>query len=317
MKSLDLFELKTTVKGVYTFIVSGADGTVRHKGELAESPNLITNGGLDLMATQSNYLDKCFVGTGSTTPQFSDSTLASILATSNTSSEARGTLPESPYYTWVRKTYRFNEGVAAGNLSEVGVGFVATALFSRALILDALGNPTSITILPDETLDVVYELRLYPNLVDATGTMTLGGNVGGTYDWIFRASNVGKLTANSYSQNTGWGFIYYAMNGWQRELGGGRAYTGEIGDVTGSPSGTAIGPGSTGSYMFPDMNAYVAGSHEIVFRINFPLAFNAAVGIRSIHRAIGPCTYQMQFTPAIVKTTEEVLTLEFKHSWGR
>ena len=85
----------------------------------------------------------------------------------------------SPYYRWAKVTWRFGQGVAAGNISEVGLGWGNSNLWNRALIKDANGNPTTITVLSDEYLDVVSEIRDYPtlsssgsfNLLDKTGAI--------------------------------------------------------------------------------------------------------------------------------------------------
>ncbi|KAK6697260.1 hypothetical protein SNK04_014178 [Fusarium graminearum] len=65
-------------------------------------------------------------------------------------------------------------GVGTGNLSELGTGTSSTNLFSRALIRDPItGNPVTITKLPDEFMDVTFELRAYVSASDTTGTVTI------------------------------------------------------------------------------------------------------------------------------------------------
>lgn len=185
--------LKTKVAGYYKLQVIRPDGTVRQS---AEFPNLITNAGLDRMAT-STYLTVCQVGSGSAAPTFADTALAARIAgTQTVQSTDVGTTSSSPYYAWATRQFRFAAGVATGNIAEVGVGWGTTgSLFSRALVLDSGGSPTTITVLADEILDVTYQLRYYAPETDDTGDVTFTGNLAGTYDWIFRAANVTDNTA--------------------------------------------------------------------------------------------------------------------------
>ena len=106
-------------------------------------------------------LSSCYVGTGGTQPSASDTQLVSRITTASsarasvsaTSSNARG-------YAEIVIAYRFDEGEAAGNVSEVGIGGSPTSLFSRALIRNENGDPVTITVLADELLTVTYRLRL-------------------------------------------------------------------------------------------------------------------------------------------------------------
>lgn len=272
-------------------------------------PNLITDGGLERMATTSDWLTWCQVGSGSTAPANNNTSLVSHVAgTSTIQTTNVGAQSAEPYYTQRTNTYRFAEGVAAGNLSEVGVGWDSTdSLFSRALILDGDGIPTTITILSDEVLDVTYEFRMYPRTTDVTGSVTFTGNIGGTYDWTMRAANV--TTGNIF----GWSIDMTSGESMGGAIGSfSNAYTGTIGAITGQPSGTAATLTST------TVQAYSAGSLERRFNIVFDLNNgNLTGGIRSIKKRMGVGTFQVQFDPAIPKTLNDRLTLVFYHSWGR
>ena len=103
-------------------------------------------------------------GTGNSTPVVSQTILDNQTGVSSSGIETYGSTTSSPYYGYKIFTFRFNQGIAAGNISEIGVGWSGTTplqLFSRTLIKDINGDPTTITVLADETLDVIYELRLY------------------------------------------------------------------------------------------------------------------------------------------------------------
>lgn len=168
--------------------------------------NLILNQGLNLFfGTSVTFTQYCRVGSGSATPANTDTALQSQIASSSTiQASVTGTQNStSPYYGWLRKTYRFVAGIATGNISEVGIGGgTTTNLFSRALILDGLGAPTTITILSDEVLDVIYEVRSYVPVSDVTGTLTLGVE-GGSYDYSIRGVNADTSGATPWNQNDG------------------------------------------------------------------------------------------------------------------
>lgn len=270
--------------------------------------NLITDGGLDRMGNNADWLTWCQVGSGTTTPAASDTALVSRVAGSNTTQAANSAVQSSaPYYASMTKTFRFATGVAAGNLAEVGIGWATTAaLFSRARILDGGGSPTTITILPDELLDVTYQFRQYMPTVDAVSTIVLRGI---TYDYIGRASIV-----TSGSAGAGWGI---APNGHSAGTvsivaGARAAYSGGIGAVTSVPSGTAFNSTSQTPQNYGTGNLY--RDHVLLWDNN---AGNIVEGIGACKLNMGIGAYQFGFTPNIPKTADDTLSLTFRHSWAR
>ena len=302
-------DLHAQAQGLFKIEAVKLDGSKRVLADWF--PNLITDIGLERMAENSGYFAWCQVGSGTTTPAVTDTALAERIAGSNTvATSSSGTQSTAPYYAWGRRTIEFAEGVAAGNLSEVGMGWATSgSLFSRALILDGNGDPTTITVLSDEILQVTYEFRFYPKTTDDTGQVTLTGNIGGTYDWIMRAANV-----TSTFDATGWGVGTAGLSQFPTSNASGTiAYDGNIGDITTSPSGSS----SNASSKSP--TAYSAGSLTWQFSATWDLdRGNFATGIRSVRPAYtGIGTYQVQFDPAIPKTNSDTLTLTFSYSWGR
>jgi len=276
--------------------------------------NLITDAGLDYMADNSNWLQYCQVGTGSATPSSLDTALSSRIAgTTTQTANINGAQSAAPYYTWRRRTMRFADGAAAGNISEVGMGWALTgSLFSRALVVDSGGSPTSITVGAGETLDVTYEIRFYPKLTDDTGTVVLTGGIGGTYDYVMRAAVV---TFNRESDGWAigvWGsFMDYGSAGYCY------ARAGDIEAITSEPSGANF-PASSGSWA-----AYETGSLERKFTLTWgPSEGNIPGGIRSFAVKMGIGRFQFRVgldgTDAkIPKTADDELSLTFVHSWGR
>ena len=281
-------------------------------------PNLVTNGGLDRMATDHEYLLWCQVGSGSTEPANTNTSLVSkIGATKAYTSRISSVNGASPYYRSNIKVFRFSPGQATGNISEVGVGWLATdALFSRALVLDSYGNPTTITVLSDEYLDVTYEHRFYPHETDVTGSITFTGNIGGTYDYTLRPARIGVYVGQ---QGTSYGETPVSMN----NCGAGTAYTdvlnraydGSLGIITSTPSGSYV---DITSAMIRN-NTYTAGTYTITQNVAIPVAAGnlAGGGIKSLLFAWGNLHYQIEFSSKIPKTNQDILSLIFSHTWAR
>ena len=270
--------------------------------------NLITNGGLNRQGDNADWLRRIYVGSGSSTPNFNDTAMNNFVASTVTEQATSfGAQSTAPFFAWRRITRRFGAGAAAGNLSEVGIGWDA-GLFSRALIRDAQGNPTTIAVGSDQFLDVTYEYRFYPKVTDDTGTITLSGSVGGVHDYIFRASSVTTVI-----ESVGW-FIDpfgYSMGRTSNSSTLGRSvWNGDIGTVTESPSGfSQNGIPITAA-------AYSENSLRRDFVVSLDLN-TGNFGIRSALLRMGIGTFQIQFDQVIQKTSERLLSLTFSHSWGR
>src|SRR5690606_32973092 len=88
-----------------------------------------------------------------------------------------------------------------GNVAEIalcrgtsGIPNNSTPIFNRARVVDEMGNPTTITVLSDEFLEVIYEITLY-TIDGATGTLTI--NIDGTptnFDYEIRPINMNNTT---------------------------------------------------------------------------------------------------------------------------
>jgi hypothetical protein len=188
-------------------------------------------------------------------------------------------------------------------LSEVGVGSSSNhvgAVCSRALILDLEGNPTTLTILVDEILDVTYVLRVYiPNAV-TTGSLVFTGNKGGTYNWSLTPARVTAPDVWIASRSRG-GTFGIALN---------LIYDGNVGGVTSSPAG--VSKSATGYSEY----AYVPGSYTTRALFSWGIT-TGSLNISSALFYFGNCVYQIQFNPAIPKTDQDNLSLAISHSWGR
>ena len=171
--------------------------------------NIITNYGMNALndAIYGSLSGYFHVGTGTTAPVATDTTLETWVASSNTNSFGNSVVTaqgSAPYYGSSITTKRFGEGVAEGTISEVGCGDDPTNInmYSRALVTTAGGSPTTIAVAADEWLDVAYDHRLYPDHIlsgggadDGTGTIAFSGT---NYDYVIRPAiitNVNFLSA--------------------------------------------------------------------------------------------------------------------------
>lgn len=268
-------------------------------------PNIITNLGLNRLGT-SFPVDRAMVGTGTSTPTATQTQLDNRIATTaspgagNATAGNFNTGPETDHYGWRRWVFRFNTGVATGNLTEVGVGWGDTSLFSRALILDGGGSPTTITVLPDESLDVTYELRLYATTTDVTGNFVISGT---TYSTVLRPSDF----------PSGWGNPGYASEGVMGGSPMGVSHgAGALGAISASPGGSTTGNSSSAVAI----GSYVNNSYERDIRYTWGLN-NGNADISNVLLRHGLGRHKISFSPVLAKRDTNVLTLDLRVTWAR
>lgn len=286
-------------KGHFIMEAVGLDGRVR---KLAEFDNLITTNGANLLGN-SSPLTFCLVGTGNTPPTVADTSLQSFISsTSSTNFTNLGASSVSPYFGTTTIQYNFPIGTATGNLSEVGIGQTGsnTNLFSRALILDGGGSPTTITVLSSEALYVTYQLNQYVPLTDVTGTIVIASV---SYGYTLRGANA-TGTQWAYRNGDAGGVNFCAV------------LDGAIGAITTIPAGTESFDDSISN------NSYSVGSFTLSGTATFGLTKgNFGTGIASALVAFGTNNasrgnYQIGFSPTIPKDASHVLTLSFSTTWA-
>ena len=327
---------RVAVEGEYTLTKYKAD-TMEVMQTVGPFKNLITDQGLNRVGTLS-FASHVFVGTGTVVPTVVDTTMSAFQSGSNTpqinwnAASARGGAPDH----WVQGagTTRFPAGTAIGNLTEVGVGWLSAGgtptaannrVSSRALIVDGTGNPITVTVLPDEVLDVTYALRLYPQLgADVVQTINISGTV-----HTFTTRAIGVLSS-----------AYLSVGGSSGSYPNASQASWSSGEVfyTGTAAGTppALAPVTDNGMLTPGANgfpsttrlAYVDGSltNNATFRADLNAA-NMAHGIRGmLTRPIqgnSPTdsfinvAYQSTISPAIPKDATKVLQFGASHTWGR
>ena len=294
------------LSGRYKLSVMKPDGRIRMETEWFN--NIILNTGLDVIGVYNygrNYLGHCHVGTGTSTPIVTQTALDNLIYSASYSSRSSSAQGSAPYYGKKIVTYTFAAADADHTLSEIGVSDGSGIYFSRALIVDGSGNPTTISLVTGEILIASYELRIYPGSVDGDYAQT-GVNIGGSsYTVTSRASHV---TDSGY-----WGNGLGA--GIPNNFTGINVYDGALGAVTSGPTGNTLvsSSASDGSYSSSSFNINETFGFNISSG-NFVTGISAAI-IASTDAPTG--AYQYSFSPAIPKDSSKTLSLTFNLSWAR
>lgn len=282
--------------------------------------NNITDTGLNLCATSSARYNACQVGTGNATPTDSDTSLQTFLAGTAT----RVNLGEStqvttsPYYVQRYYRYDFATGAVVGNVSELMIGTASSggSCFSRELVRDSGGSPTTVTVLSSEALRVHYKIRHYPPMDDVAGAIMISATA---HDTVRRACNLTTAAGQA-----AWTPGADTASGAAPLIGSAsspRLSTSDLASITTSIDGT----GDSGSAV----NAsYSSGSFSRLSTFTWTtsqanqnsrrLYFRGGL-IQSSGGIFGDCgcAFQVRFDPTINKNNTQVLTLEAIVSWGR
>lgn len=273
-------------------------------------PNLIVDAALNRMGSGSTPTSQslyCRLGSGTVEPNVSQTGLVNPTGGTSSvgSSGVWGNSGSAPWYNFYRRVYTFNPGVSPGNHTEIGFfssAGVNTNIFSRALIKDELGNPTTLTLLPDEYLYVTYEIRSYVgDLTDQQTTITLGAT---TYNVNVR--KVGVSNANGIwdpSQSP------YVDLLWK------------ISNNATQPSNTAMDiPGGTTWSASNSLTAYVQNSlQRSLVSSAGPSQANISGGIRQFYftTSSGYSGFSLSFDAPIPKDSEKSMSITFTSEWSR
>jgi len=336
MKREQVVELEVGmgVAGYITMELIRRDGSIKQR---LTFKNLITNVGLDQIMgrtvagqsqdiatlTQAGIMSAA-VGTGSTAPANTDTTLVSEIAPADATNRATSnggysntgpTYVSGPPDYWYRRTsflFDFTEG--NGNLTEVAI-FGATSggdMFMRQLIKDSGGTPTTLVKTSAEQLRVIYEFRVYPPTADTVQTAVA---ISGTnYDITTRVANANVAAA--------WGNFSGSSNGfmaWSPANRPGRAIeTATLGARTAYPAGTTTQCATMTS------SAYTNGTYYRDVRYEWGATIaNYAGGIGSITHgpnngsAIGEQMFQTSFVSALAKDATKRLRLDVRYTVTR
>ena len=310
--------MQVGLHGEVKVIVKRADGTVRL--DTGFFPNVITNLGLDAIGNDQNLFRFCAVGGGNSTPLNTNTKLDNFLrAGSQISSESKydyDPVRDTEFYKCSRTVgYRFT-GLDNKNISEVGL--VSNddpgqhSAYTRTLIKNSSGNPTVITVLSGEILELQYRLWQVFDLKDKDQVVTaMIDGVEVPVNVKIRLAGVGGTQLGntwSYAVAVGQGIAYNGGNY-------ARFGTGEIGEITGDISG------HTDDYIDKDWEAYQPSTYKRKFYVNNSIT-DVVIPIRSFLFYTRLGVYQVRFGTVggdlpIDKTNQDILQLGFEMSWGR
>ena len=306
------------MQGLYKFeaIKYGPDGVETSRRTLTEwCENIVTDFGLNQKcggpAGNAGFSQiSVAVGTGNTAPLPTDTRLESFLVSAFSSSSSQGGVVGPPSYGWWRNVTTFGVGAAAGNLAEVGAAISGipisstTDLISRSLIKDAEGDPTSITVLPDEALQVTTEFRLYsPPWASADDDYVTTD----TIDGILRTITIRPMNAGSAN--------WHPMQG-ANGIGSGSQVLFDsctLGAATTGPSWggkQSVSQGQQGG-----SRTYVNNSHQRRYFLRTPTGTLRNVAGYTFQTGMG--FWQVKVHPPVVKELTEVFTFDIMIAIGR
>lgn len=295
--------METQVGALFKLVVHKGDGVPVRESEWFH--NIVLDTGLARMSVGA-WAGRCCVGTGNSTPVASQTALDAFKASTTTQQAATfvKNTSSSPFYYGSQVTWRFGEGVAAGNITEVGLGWANDQLWNRALVKDAQGNPTAITVLSDEFLDIVSEIRVYPQ-ASYTGTLNLLDKSGAT---VSTHTITGRPLLYASGSALNMAQIYcYAIS----------IFSGDMGSTVNQSPSNAVGVimGVTNTYpTATSMQSAIAlglndsvGSHR-----SFLYTIQGIFNNNTLDLG-----YQFQIDPPINKTNSQAMTYTFTMNWGR
>lgn len=288
----------------------GSDGKTDLRPVLTNRPNLITNLGLDRLGTMQIFLPFTWlqVGTGNAAPANGDTNLVSRVTTINTGSWEQSFSGPDVVFT---RVFTFPTGAAAGNLAELGLSYTDTGTVStRALFTDSEGDPVTVTVLADEQLVVTYRLIFSCATADSVWTGTVQGT---PYTLTLRPSSLGSGSIHPNDVNASH-ISVLAQGGWNDNVG--ELYHGAasaIGATNSVPTGTSVvyGKGAV------TQQTYTPGTYYRDCRITGGLSMFNHTNIGAFRMHGVPFFFQLGISPRVTKVNTEVITLDFRLSWGR
>ncbi len=311
--------LNLGIAGEFRAVVTRADGSV--KTDTGFVRNLVLNQGLEFFGgSKGGYFNsKCLIGSGNSSPAITQISLDTAIAIQSTAPSpenaneyAFNDSGDGLYRIWEQRAYRFT-GLSDVNISEVGLASEGTLtdyyLTTRALIKDALGNPTTISIKAGETLEIVYRIHKVIDINDKSFVVDVKDGAGGSvpYNVVVRPARIGTTTHN----------VAAAIS----TVAGGRfAYsTADLGAKEGYPTGGSVEEG-----VF-SLATYTPLTNKRTGLLSFGLTV-ANVAIRTVFTSspsyFSFFPFQMRFgrvsdDAPLTKTNKDTLSIPFEISWGR
>ena len=300
--------------GEFRCVVKRADGST--KIDTGYQKNLILNQGLDFFGggKGDDMMAYCVIGSGNSNPSYAqnklDTTIKGVRGADFSDKYDYDAARDGNLYK-VNKVNKYSfSDLNNINISEVGLASTYSNtsdyyLCTRALIKDINGNPTTITVLSGEILEIYYKLWGVFDTTDKTGKFNLLDGVGNqvAYNYVVRPMKVGNIDFRASIGSTP------ASNSYQT------LYSGDNTSITGAPSNTLYS-----DYVNGSLSNYVTGTYKRVFNLN--ISINAANGSIRTYGLKNMGFWQIRFGSVaddspIKKTNTQTLTIPIEISWGR
>lgn len=315
-----IVDRKAYARGYYANIkVVNKNGNVK---EYEGFPNLLTN----TFFAQSNTESYCGVGSGTTPPTNSDNNLESAIGTrvldQGGTSITSANLGSNIYEFTGEYVYKFPLGGIVGNVSELCIFGASSGsnAFSRALILDAVGDPLVIPVTIDEQLiitwNLVYTFDTTPityNAVDVDGIPT---------DITIRFNNASDPTVY-FSDTTNMHRItnIYRVLSNKISVGTVAAFSGMEtpgADLTGTMTSAGITSAISKAFVGVDNDSttVVMNINASTSELNTPES-NFIYSVSSNSLDAGRINYSLEFDPAISKTNLQTLAIRIVTTFSR
>lgn len=290
--------------------------------------NIITDAGLNAIGAglygsglSASGLQFIAVGSGSTTPQITDTSLVSEI----TRTSADGGFAQevgsnaSPEYSFLKVTRVFTTAQANGNLRELGFLSSTSVLFSRSLFKDSLGNPTVITKTAQDILQITYEIRISGPATDVTGT----------FDYAPLGSSTYTIRPQGINLSNQWNNALVRMGVWTSSSNVliARASNSTFFNIRTGLNTPATDAASSAAPTTITVASYTAGTfYRDVTYVWRPSDGNLTGGLATFVFSPWELTgagdlsrylYQMSFSPALPKTIIRRFELTLRFSWTR
>lgn len=299
--------------GEFRCVVKKSDGST--KIDTGYQKNLILNQGLDFFGDGkgTDMMAYCVIGSGNSQPIYTQNKLDTAIT------GVVGSVASYKYdYDAARdgNLYKTNKvckysftGLNNVNISEVGLASnysntTTYYLCTRALIKDSQGNPTTITVLSGEILEVYYKLWAIYDTTDKTGQINVLDGAGNQVPYNYKARLM-KVGDTAYS-----GYVNSLSRDWKKQY----LYSGDLVAIAGTPSGELYSSASL------QVSTYVLGSYKSVY--SFEVATSAGNGKIRTYALEVLGYWQIRFGSVaddspITKTSTQTLSIPVEFSWGR
>lgn len=286
------------------------DGSLIHSTEFQ---NLILDRFLSRWANGTlSTTVQCVVGTGTTAPTETDTTLTSQIGAAKTgvANVASNYKTGSDYFASTRYTFTYSVGEITATIGEVGVSFgtISSGLIdTKTLIKDPAGNPTTVTLTAADQLVIeYYMIQKMPTSFGATAITVNGTAVSCTVETMnILNSSVWPIWVNPADLYYTKGYMYAA------ETLHGNVETGKL-----------VGSGFAVAFSGHTGNAANAYTREISFPIGFSIgnipggSFNYIMFIKTVTSVEYP-TIGILFSPSIVKNLDVSLSIKLQFAISR